>query len=99
MRMAAIYQSLWRRAKDWQPDLHADDRRSSAAMLSACIGAIQFGVPGVCSHSLATRIDDASSIAIVSADAGMRVASPVPHISTCWMRPSAWPSNASPPRC
>jgi propionyl-CoA synthetase len=63
------------------PDLHADDRQATFAILAATrIGAIHsvvFG--GFASGSLATRIDDAKPTLIVSSDAGMRGGKAVPY--------------------
>ncbi len=80
-RMAAIYQSLGVKRGDrvliYMPMIA---EATFAILASARIGAIHsvvFG--GFASGSLATRIDDAKPVLIVSSDAGMRGGKPVPY--------------------
>ena len=66
----------------------------AAFAMLACvrIGALHsvvFG--GFASGSLASRIEDAEPVAIVSADAGSRGAKAVPYKPSCTPRCSAWP--------
>jgi propionyl-CoA synthetase len=81
MRMAAIYQSLGVKKGDRVLIYMPMIAEAAFAMLAcARIGAIHsvvFG--GFASHSLATRIDDARPVLVVSADAGMRGGRPVPY--------------------
>jgi propionyl-CoA synthetase len=81
MRMAAMYQSLGVKKGDRVLIYMPMIAEAAFAMLAcARIGAIHsvvFG--GFASHSLATRIDDAKPMVIVSADAGMRGGRPVPY--------------------
>jgi propionyl-CoA synthetase len=81
MRMAAIMQSLGVKQGDrvliYMPMIA---EACFAILACARIGAIHsvvFG--GFASHSLATRIDDAKPVLIVSADAGMRGGKAVPY--------------------
>ena len=80
-RMAAIYQKLGVKRGDriliYMPMIA---EATFAILASARIGAIHsvvFG--GFASGSLATRIDDAMPVLIVSSDAGMRGGKPVPY--------------------
>ena len=80
-RMAAIYKSLGVKRGDriliYMPMIA---EATFAILASARIGAIHsvvFG--GFASGSLATRIDDAKPVLIVSSDAGMRGGKPVPY--------------------
>jgi propionyl-CoA synthetase len=81
MRMAAIYKSLGVKRGDrvliYMPMIA---QATFAILACARIGAIHsvvFG--GFASGSLATRIDDAKPVLIVSSDAGMRNGKPVPY--------------------
>ena len=81
MRMAAIYKSLGVKRGDrvliYMPMIA---QATFAILASARIGAIHsvvFG--GFASGSLATRIDDAKPVLVVSSDAGMRNGKPVPY--------------------
>ncbi|HEY6898731.1 MAG TPA: propionate--CoA ligase, partial [Rhodocyclaceae bacterium] len=81
MRMAAIYQSLGVKRGD-RVLIYLPNIPEAAFAMLACvrIGAIHsvvFG--GFASGSLATRIDDARPVLIVSADAGMRAGKAVPY--------------------
>lgn len=80
-RMAAIYQALGVKRGDRVLIYMPMVAQASFAMLAAArIGAIHsvvFG--GFASGSLATRIDDAKPVLIVSADAGMRGGKAVPY--------------------
>lgn len=81
MRMAAIYRSLGVKKGDrvliYMPMIA---QATFAILACARIGAIHsvvFG--GFASGSLATRIDDAKPVLVVSSDAGMRGGKPVPY--------------------
>ena len=81
MRMAAIYKSLGVKRGD-RVLIYMPMIAQAAFAILACarIGAIHsvvFG--GFASGSLATRIDDAKPVLIVSSDAGMRNGKPVPY--------------------
>jgi propionyl-CoA synthetase len=81
MRMAAIYQALGVKRGD-RVLIYMPMIAQAAFAILACarIGAIHsvvFG--GFASGSLATRIDDAKPVLVVSSDAGMRNGKPVPY--------------------
>ncbi len=81
MRMAAIYQSLGVKKGDrvliYMPMIAQATFAILAATRIGAIHSVVFG--GFASGSLATRIDDAKPVLIVSSDAGMRGGKAVPY--------------------